>query len=227
MKPLRPLLALSAFASVLFLLASSFTSADWTVLLKVASIALLAVLGFRVNRLLGIALSFGALGDFLLGIHRLGNLGAEKLFLFGLGAFLIGHLVYIAMFRRFLPHSWARHSPLRELGIMAVLLTLWLVLASLQSSLGPLLMPVIVYALVLAAMASTAILAELGNPLAAIGALLFVASDAMLAIAKFRGPCAGHNPLIWITYYLAQALIFLAVERHAREQSSSQALRGT
>ena len=82
-------------------------------------------------------------------------------------------------------------------------------------------MPVIVYALVLAVMASSALLAELGNPLAAIGALLFVASDAMLAIAKFRGPFAGHDPLIWITYYLAQALIFLAVERHAREQSSS------
>ena len=89
----------------------------------------------------------------------------------------------------------------------------------LAASLGPLLVPVIVYALVLAVMASSALLAELGNPLAAIGALLFVASDAMLAIAKFRGPFAGHDPLIWITYYLAQALIFLAVERHAREQS--------
>ena len=150
-----------------------------------------------------------------------------ELFLFGLSTFLAGHLVYIAMFRRFLPRNWARHSPLRELGIMAVLLTLWLVVASLQSSLGPLLAPVIVYALVLATMAISALLAELGNPLAAIGALLFVASDAMLAIARFRGPFAGHNSLIWITYYLAQALIFLAVERHSREQSSSQAFRGT
>ena len=126
------MLALSASASLAFLLSSSFTSADWTVVLKVGSIALLAVLGFRVNRLLGIALSFGALGDFLLGVHQLGSLDAEKLFLFGLGAFLAGHLFYIAMFRRFMPRNWAQHSPLRELGIMAVLLTLWLVLASLQ-----------------------------------------------------------------------------------------------
>ncbi len=217
MKPSRPLLALSAAASLAFLLASSFTSADWTVILKVGSIALLAMLGFRVNRLLGIALSFGALGDFLLGIHRLGSLDAEKLFLFGLGAFLVGHLVYIAMFRRFLPRNWARHSPSRELGIIAALLTLWLVLASLQHSLGPLLVPVIVYALVLAAMAVSALLAEIGNPLAAIGGLLFVASDAMLAIAKFHGPFAGHEPLVWIAYYLAQALIFLGVSRQRRE----------
>jgi len=34
-------------------------------------------------------------------------------------------------------------------------------------------------------MAISAILVDLGNPLAAIGALCFVASDAMLAISKF------------------------------------------
>ena len=45
-----------------------------------------------------------------------------------------------------------------------------------------------VYALVLAGMAISALLAELGNPLAAIGAMCFVASDAMLAIGKFSGP---------------------------------------
>ena len=115
----------------------SYTSADWTVILKVASIALLAVLGFRVNRLLGIALSFGALGDFLLGVHRLGPLMPTNSSCSGWERFWPGTLVYIAMFRRFLPRNWARHSPLRELGIMAVLLTLWLVLASLQSLAGP------------------------------------------------------------------------------------------
>ncbi len=215
MKSSRSLLALSAAASLVYLLASQFAAGDWLVVFKVASIAVLAVLGFRVNKLLGTALSFGAIGDFLLGVHRLGRLDAEKLFLLGLGAFLVGHLVYIAMFSQFLPRNWARHSPLRELGVIAVLLTLWLVLASLQPALGKLLMPVIVYALVLATMAISALLAELRNPLASIGALLFVASDAMLAIAKFRGPFAGDAPLIWITYYLAQVLIFLGVTRSA------------
>jgi uncharacterized membrane protein YhhN len=212
----RPLLILSVAASLIFLLASPLVAGDWLVMFKVASIGLLAVLGFRVNTLLGTALTFGAIGDFLLGVHRLGSLDADKLFLFGLGAFLLGHLVYIAMFRKYLGRNWAAHKPARELGVMAVIATLGIVLALLQHSLGPLLIPVIVYALVLAAMAISALLAEMGNPLAAIGALFFVASDAMLAISKFRGPFTGHEPLIWITYYLAQSLIFLVVARGAQ-----------
>src|SRR3974390_47005 len=217
---LRPLLVLSIAASLIFLLASPLVASDWLVIFKVASIGLLAVMGFRVNALLGTALTFGAIGDLLLGVHRLGRLGADKLFLFGLGAFLTGHLVYIAMFRRYLGRNWAPHKPARELGVMAVLVTLGLVLAMLHSSLGPLLIPVVIYALVLASMAISALLAELGNPLAAIGALCFVASDAMLAISKFRGPFAEQGPLIWISYYLAQLVIFLGVARRSMDARS-------
>jgi len=217
---LRPLLVLSIAASLIFLLASPLVASDWLVIFKVASIGLLAVMGFRVNALLGTALTFGAIGDLLLGVHRLGSLDADKLFLFGLGAFLIGHLMYIAMFCRYLGRNWAAHKPARELGVMAVISTLGIVLALLQHSLGPLLIPVVVYALVLAAMAISALLAELDNALAAIGALCFVASDAMLAISKFRGPFAEQGPLIWISYYLAQLLIFLGVARRSMDARS-------
>ncbi|HVO78539.1 MAG TPA: lysoplasmalogenase [Candidatus Bathyarchaeia archaeon] len=220
----RPILLLSAAASLIFLFASPLVASDWTVIFKVASVALLAALGFRVSRLLGTALTFGAAGDFLLGVHRLGNFGTEQLFLFGLGAFLLGHLVYIAMFRKYRAPNWWKPSPARTLGILAVVFALGSVLGVLRNSLGPLLIPVVIYALVLAAMAISALLAEIGNPLAAIGALCFVASDAMLAIAKFRGPFAGHEPLIWISYYLAQLLIFLGVTR-AKLRSSNKASR--
>jgi len=210
----RPILFFSAASSLIFLCASLYTSADWTAIPKVASISLLAVLGFGgVSDLLGIALTLGAVGDLLLGVSRLGVFGPDQLFLGGLAAFLLGHLVYIVMFAKLLPRNWARHDPLRELGVIAVLATLGLVLATIQHSLGPLLVPVIVYALVLATMATTALLADLGNQLAAIGALCFVASDAMLAMAKFRGPFALSAPLIWVTYYLAQLLISLGLAR--------------
>lgn len=208
----RPLVLASVAASVIFLCASLYTSADWTAVPKVASISLLAWAAFRFSDLLGTALTLGACGDLLLGVSHLGRFGPGQLFLFGLAAFLLGHLFYIVMFVRFLPRNWARPHPLRELGILAVLATLGLVLAMLQHALGPLLVPVIVYALVLATMAITALLADLGNPLAAIGALCFVASDATLAVAKFLGPFASA-PLIWITYYAAQLLIFLAMDR--------------
>ena len=209
----RPLLFLSAVASLIFLLVSPFISGDWLAVFKVASILLLAVLGFGVNKLLGTALTLGALGDFLLGVPHLGRLDAEKLFLFGLGAFLVGHLVYIVMFRKYRLSQWWTPGFVRLIGILGILVALGAVLAVLRESLGPLLIPVVAYALVLAGMAISALLAELGNPLAAIGALCFVASDAMLAIGKFRGPFPGHEPLIWVTYYLAQLFILLGVIR--------------
>src|SRR3974390_1069415 len=127
----RPLLLLSFAASLIFLLASPLVASDWLVIFKVASIGLVAVVGVRATALLGTGVTFGAIGDFLLGVHRLGSLDADKLFLFGLGAFLIGHLMYIAMFCRYLGRNWAAHKPVRELGVMAVLVTLGLVLATL------------------------------------------------------------------------------------------------
>ena len=191
------------------------------------SILLLAVLGFRVDALLGGALAICALGDFLLGVRMLGSLDAEALFLLGLGSFLVGHLTYIAMFRKYRISSISPAQPnppfkqhrlewstWRTLGILVVLIALGSVLGVLRNSLGPLLVPVVVYALVLCAMGISAMLADLGTPLAAVGALSFIASDAMLAISKFRGPFPGHEPLIWITYYAAQLLILLGVERH-------------
>ena len=61
--------------------------------------------------------------------------------------------------------------------------------------------------------------ADLGTPLAGFGALLFIASDAMIAINRFRGPFPGNEQLIWITYYSAQFLILRGVERrHSRKQ---------
>jgi len=213
----RLLLLLSAAASVVFLLASQAAAGDWPVILKVSSILLLAVLGFRADALLGTALVICAMGDFLLGVRRLGSLDGESLFLFGLGAFLIAHLFYIAMFRRYRAPVWWKPSPGRVLGVAVILVAPGSVLAVLRNSLGPLLIPVVAYAVVLAGMGIGAMLAELGNPLAACGALFLVSSDAMLAISKFRGPFPGKEPLIWITYYVAQLFIFLGVARRRKQ----------
>jgi uncharacterized membrane protein YhhN len=213
MKFSQLLLILSVVASAIYLLASPFAASDWPVVLKVVSILLLAVLGFRVNGWLGTALTICALGDFLLGVRRLGGMNVEQLFLFGLGTFLVGQLVYIAMFRKCRTQGWWNPGPLRTLGIAVILVALGSVLGILRNSLAPLLILVVAYSVVLAGMAVSAMLARLGNPWAAIGALFFVASDAMLAISKFHGPFPGKGPLIWITYYLAQLLIFLGVER--------------
>lgn len=210
MKSSHVLLLLSIAFSLIFLLSGPVVS-QRAPIFKVGSILLLALPGFRADKLLGAALAFGALGDLLLGVHRLGPFAAEKLFLFGLGAFLLGHLIYIVMFRKYRARDARRLTPMRMLGEIAILIVLIAMLATLWNSLGPLLIPVVIYAVVLCGMGISAMLADLGNPLAAIGALSFIASDAMLAISKFRGPFAGHEPLVWITYYTAQLLILLGI----------------
>jgi len=213
------LFAVSAAASLTFLLARPLTAGDWPVIFKVLSILLLAVLGFRVDGLLGCALALSSLGDFFLGVRRLGSLDGESLFLLGLGSFLIAHLVYIALFRKDQALVWWKPSPARAWGVLAILVALGSVLGTLQQSLGSMLIPVVVYSLVLTWMGISAMLADLRTPLAGFGALLFIASDAMIAINKFHGPFPGNDQLIWIIYYSAQFLILRGVERrHGRKQ---------
>ena len=219
MKTSRLLFVVSAAASLTFLLARPLTAGDWPVIFKVLSIFLLAVLGSRVDRLLGGALALSSLGDFLLGVRRLGSLDGGALFLLGLGSFLVAHLVYIALFRKYQALVWWKPSPARMWGVLTILVTLGSVLEILQRSLGSMLVPVVVYSLVLCCMGIGAMLADLGTPLAGFGALLFIASDAMLAINKFRSPFPGGEQLVWITYYSAQFLILRGVERsHSRRQ---------
>jgi len=182
---------------------------------------MLAVVGFRVDRWLGGALTLSSLGDFLLGVRRLGKLDAESLFLLGLGSFLIAHLVYIAMFRKYWALVWWKPSPARVLGVVIILVAVAAMLGILWQSLGSMLIPVMAYSLVLSGMGISAMLADLWTSLAGFGALLFIASDAMIAISKFRHPFSYGEQLIWITYYSAQLLILRGVEcRHIREHQA-------
>jgi len=219
MKTSRPLLALSATTAFVYLLARPLGAGDWPVVFKIACILLLAVVGFGIERRLGGALTLSSLGDFFLGVGRLGKMDGESLFLLGLGSFLIAHLVYIAMFSKYRALVWWRPNPARLLGMLTILVAVAAMLGILRQSLGSMLIPVLAYSLVLAGMGISAMLADLGTPLAGCGALMFIASDAMIAISKFRHPFSYGEQLIWITYYLAQFLILRGVERrHSREQ---------
>jgi uncharacterized membrane protein YhhN len=56
---------------------------------------------------------------------------------------------------------------------------------------------------VIGAVVATAV--AVGNPLAAAGAVLFAASDSMIAWDRFVGEFSGASVLIMITYHLGQA----------------------
>jgi uncharacterized membrane protein YhhN len=142
------------------------------------------------------ALALGSLGDYFLALKD-----DPKNFQRGLIAFLIGHFFYMAVM---LPRA-GQPEGLQIAGV-AVLIALsvgtfnWL-----APKLGSYMLPVGVYMGVITLMALAAL--STPAPLAGLGALLFVFSDAVIAVDKFRRPVPFRGPIIWVTYYAGQALL--------------------
>ncbi|WP_240041043.1 lysoplasmalogenase [Paenibacillus ginsengarvi] len=142
-----------------------------------------------------IGLFFCMLGDGLLGVS----------FVVGLSAFLVGHLFYIAGFLSAWRFSFAKAVMLLPIAAYGFLVGRELLAALVQNGQTPLLVPVVLYVLVISFMAWASIMT--GRGWAAFGALLFVASDSILAWNKFVSDVAYSGPLIMTTYYAAQFLI--------------------
>ncbi len=132
-----------------------------------------------------------------------------KYFIAGLVSFLIGHIFYIAAF----VGDGGFHP---VLGWLAPLLVYGVVIYRLlHSHLGKLRGPVIVYVLAILTMAWQALgrwsaLDTTGALLAAGGAVLFVISDSVLALDRFRQPFAAARVIVLAAYWAAQWLIALS-----------------
>ncbi|NKI31385.1 lysoplasmalogenase [Croceivirga thetidis] len=144
------------------------------------------------------ALCFCLLGDILL--------LDEDYFVFGLGSFLIGHLLFA---RGFIKLGGYQNNgiALIVLLIIGIALYTWL-----YPDLGPLKYPVAAYVLVILFMAWQGISLYLKNntiayALIAMGVVLFMFSDSMIAVNKFKAPFALSGVVILSTYWLAIALI--------------------
>lgn len=185
---------------------------------KAASVPLLALgawLAGGRGRWLAVALLLHSAGDVLIEVAPLAA---------AMAAFLLGHLAYVALF---LP----RRALLRETALWRRLAAAYLplhgvvLLALVLPSAGPLRAPLVVYALGLLAMAATASLARAPAWLP-LGALLFVASDSLLAYDLFVQPLAIADVLVWPTYWIGQALLtvgFLAALPGAQARVASTA----
>lgn len=155
--------------------------------------------------LLAAALLFSCLGDIFLALKN-----DPRNFSRGLGAFLISHLFYLAVMLPLASASGGLPSALSDLqwaGIALLALMAGGVLAWLWPVLGRLRLPVTAYLGVISTMAAAALCVAGAAPWLGLGALLFVLSDALIAIDKFRRPVPFRGPAIWITYYAGQALI--------------------
>jgi uncharacterized membrane protein YhhN len=156
---------------------------------------------YRIFILTGLGLSL--IGDVFMMLPR-------KKFELGLAAFLGAHLCYIAAFRSdMLPRFVVQ--PLFPLVIIAAL-----ILRVLLPHLGRMKYPVLLYVLVITAMAAMAAgrFIQWGGEktlFAFAGAALFMASDTVLAFDRFVKPVQRAQTIILGTYFVAQTLIALSV----------------
>jgi len=160
---------------------------------------------YRALVLLGLAFSLA--GDVFL------MLPSDR-FVAGLASFLLGHLCYVAAFSLDVGLPAAL---VREPAVLLLILSLsGAMYVYLWPGLSGMRVPVVVYVSAIAAMAwqATARALEVddfGALLACIGALLFVVSDSVLAVDRFRRPFALGQVVVLGTYFPAQLLIALSV----------------
>ncbi len=156
------------------------------------------------------ALVCGLLGDIGLLISR--DDRADAGFVLGLAAFLIGHLFYLVAFARHGLHGLFALAGVLIVGGAAAL-ALTPVLRGVRNRAGQELAVVVGgYSAVLGAMAVLAV--ATASPLTALGGLLFLASDTVLAYDRFVRRLR-HGPVyVIVTYHLAQLLIVIGLIRH-------------
>ncbi|HAJ34215.1 MAG TPA: lysoplasmalogenase [Chloroflexi bacterium] len=153
--------------------------------------------------LVAVGIFFSLAGDIFLMLPR-------DAFIGGLASFLVAHLFYIGAYVA--RTGWQLNWLLLALFVIYVVLLLYLLLPHV----GAVRIPVILYALVLMTMGwqATALWVTVRDGaalLAMVGALLFIASDSILALDKFRAAIPQRDLLIMSTYYGALLLIAWSV----------------
>ena len=206
------LLLLSILAAILYGFMAQWPVSWRRTAVKSLSVALLGVVAWSAGGplLLALALMASASGDAALAAEE------ERWFLPGLVAFLIAHLLYLALFA----------TGSQGIGVLAAetMRGIWALLIVIAT--GALLVklvpavpaamrvPVAVYALAIAAMGVMAV--TLPGYAVATGATLFIASDALLAVRKYlmaeTSPHATWTGYaVWVLYFTAQLTITLAI----------------
>lgn len=134
-------------------------------------------------------------------------------FMAGLATFLVGHLFYIAAFRK------ASRKPVPVVAAVPLLLyglfmALWIAGPQLVAGEWVLGVAIIAYMAVILLMGWEAIRTRF--PLVITGAFLFICSDSLLAIDRFVTPLPGRDALVMITYYSAQILFAASIGSRVR-----------
>ena len=174
-------------------------------LLPILLIAVYLSNTFSSKKILLTALTFSWIGDIVLLFANKG----ELYFIVGLVAFLISHVFYIVLFNQQAVTTSISNKISFGAGIGLILLYFFGIITTLGPKLGPLTVPVIVYAIVISSMLYFALKGSyqwnaIPYQSVLVGALFFIASDSILAFNKFYQPIPYASFLIMITYLAAQ-----------------------
>ncbi len=158
-----------------------------------------------------LALAFSFLGDVLL-------LDKNNLFLFGIAAFLLTQLLYIKII-----WTQIKESSLQQkwLAVIPFVIYLVVLLFVLHENLNEYLIPVVIYGSAISVFGMIALLNYISdntkmNRILLVGAILFIASDSMIALNKFYQEKPFYGIAIMTTYVLAQYLIYLFMKGQSK-----------
>ncbi|RSC93864.1 lysoplasmalogenase [Tenacibaculum singaporense] len=152
------------------------------------------------------ALFFSFWGDVFL-------LDKTNFFVFGLASFLVAHVVYIKITTSFL----YKDSVVKILTSAIPFVLLFVGLLSLiYNNLGDMLLPVLVYGIAISTFGTAALLnyrqqKNIANSWLLLGAILFIASDSLIALNNFYAPKRLFDIAIIILYIVSQYLIVKAI----------------
>jgi uncharacterized membrane protein YhhN len=202
-----PVLAVFTLAGIF--IAQELHASTWVHLLKPTTSILFVLAAWsgglheKFAKLIFTGLIFGLLGDTIL------MFGTQVSFILGIGAFLLGHVLYTVAFTRI--------SSIRSLKWRS---GIWIVLASagaffwLRPKLGAMQIPVAAYVVVISLMvwsawaaASSSSIPEKMRRLIAVGATLFYLSDFIVAKNSFIGGGFFSNAFALAIYYIGQFMI--------------------
>jgi uncharacterized membrane protein YhhN len=200
------------YLSILFLNIDGFDLYMKPLILPILMLIVTFSENFPTKKILLTALLFSWIGDIILLFSDKG----ELYFIFGLVSFLVSHLVYIFLFHKQQTTRENDNKVQFWIGVFLILGYFTFMIFTLFPKLGPLKIPVLVYAIVITTMLFFAFKGSLkwvipANNYILIGAIVFVSSDSILAFNKFYSPIEHASFYIMATYCLAQYLIVTGI----------------
>lgn len=220
-----PALAVLVAVTVVHLVAQAVDPggvlADLTQVLLVPALAWLLVTSTpsptsQIVRLALLALGFSWLGDTL---PRFFDDGSDAAFWWLVGCFTLAQIAYIAAFLPFVRRSIIVTRPVLLIPYVLAMLVLLLV----TKGEGSVVSPVMIYVVAILLMA---VLATGLDRVAATGAVVFLVSDALIALAAFTDlELPLHAVLVMLTYVIAQGLLVTSIAHADRAERVGHSAR--